>query len=235
MDTLLIPLFVLTLVSLPLLALALLLYAVPVRALVRVIIRDDGCGEILGLSWGILRIRASAVGGGMVTELLIMDHAVISQTRVLPTDSKDGIIAPPDQPPSPSSPSPPGTPLRAGEIFHLVEETAGPVGSYLSAFWQQCRFEDVRGKVVLGVDDPVLTGEICGLYWATRFLFEACRIYLEFEPVFDRAVLELDLTIRMKVEHPLLLLVAGFTFARQPAIRKAADVILARRRGEAGA
>jgi hypothetical protein len=232
MDTLLIPLFVLTLVSLPLLALALLLYAVPVRAFLRVIIRDEGRGETLGMSWGVLGVRASTVGGGLKADVLILDHAVISHSGVVPIDRNDAMKAPPDLPPSPSSPITSGTSLRFSEIFGLVEEAAGPIGSFLSAFWQQCRFEDARGKVVLGVDDPVLTGEICGMYWATRFLFEACRIFINFEPVFDRAVLELDVTIRMKVERPLLLLVAGVAFARQPALRKATDIIMMRRRGE---
>ena len=74
--------------------------------------------------------------------------------------------------------------------------------------------------MTLGLGDPVLTGECCGLYWASRFILEASRIYLELVPVFDRRVLELDITARMNVRHPLLVLIAGLRLARHPAIHE---------------
>ena len=235
MDALLIPLFVLSFVSVPLLGLTLLLYAVPVHVTVRFIIREGYHGQILEMSWGVLGIRASVSEECMVTDVLILDHAVFSPAGAVAPDRGEEAPNTPDQP----LPVHPGSPedgsLQASEIFSLVGKTAGPVGSFLAAFWRQSRFEEARGKVVLGVDDPVLTGEICGMYWASRFLFEACRIYIDFEPVFDRRVLELDVAIRMKVRHPLLLLIAGLGFARQPAVKEAANVIRVRRRGEAGA
>ena len=128
----------------------------------------------------------------------------------------------------------PGSP-DIGEIVHVIQKMIAPVGSFGSAFWQQSRFVDASGTVTLGLGDPALTGEICGMYWASRFALLASRIYVELEPVFDRAVLELDITVRMKVKHPLLVLLAGFTLAWHPAIREAMGIAMRRSRGAAPA
>jgi len=128
----------------------------------------------------------------------------------------------------------PGSP-DIGEIVHVIQKMIAPVGSFGSAFWQQSWFVDAGGTVTLGLGDPALTGEICGMYWASRFALLASRIYVELEPVFDRAVLELDITVRMKVKHPLLVLLAGFTLAWHPAIREAMGIAMRRSRGAAPA
>ena len=62
----------------------------------------------------------------------------------------------------------------------------------------------------------MLTGECCGLYWATRFVLEAYRTYLDFEPDFDREVFELDITVKAELRHPLLVLAAGMRLALHP-------------------
>ena len=130
-----------------------------------------------------------------------------------------------------------GTPAAVfpdiGGIVNVVQKLTGPVGSFSTAFWQQSRFVDARGTVTLGLGDPVLTGELCGMYWASRFVLLASRIYVELEPVFDRTVLGLDITVRMKVKHPLLVLLAGLRLALHPAIREAAGIAMRQSRGAA--
>ena len=70
----------------------------------------------------------------------------------------------------------------------------------------------VRGgatcRATLGLGDPVPTGECCGADLGIPVDFEASRIYLELVPVCCR-VLEPDITARMNVRHPLLVLIAG--------------------------
>jgi hypothetical protein len=212
MDELLIPVFVLISLVGSLLALALLLYAFPVRASVRLVLKDGPPEQTLVISWSIFAIRTSHTCAGVATEVLVANHTVLSHAGPVKSDEKGHTL---DQPAVPV-----GT-LDAAEIVHSVQALVGPVGSFGSAFWRECRFEEARGRVTLGLGDPVLTGECCGLYWASRFILEASRIYLELEPVFDRQILELDITARMKVRHPLLILIAGLQLARHPAIHDA--------------
>ena len=297
MDPLLIPVFVLVSLAVPVLFLALLLYAIPVRAAVTVVLKGKRRKQVLVMSWWIFGIRTSGTGAGRLTEVLITGHAVLSHPGSMEQDGKAGETAstggaksggvsagegmsgqpsapPGTQPngtampsPSPSEPLPSGAPAAVapdksspvtgttaaagpaagipetsapsavspdiGEIVHVVQKMIGPVGSFGSAFWQQSRFVDARGTVILGLGDPALTGEVCGMYWASRFVLLASRIYVEMEPVFDLAVLELDITVRMKVKHPLLVLLAGFRLAWHPAIREAIGIAMRRSRGAA--
>ena len=133
----------------------------------------------------------------------------------------------------PATGSPAAVSPDIGGIVPVIQKIMGPVGSFGSAFWQQSRFIDASGTVTLGLGDPVLTGEVCGMYWASRFALLASRIYVELEPVFDRTVMELDVTVRMKVTHPLLVLLAGFRLARHSAIREAAGIVMRQSRGAA--
>ena len=214
MDELLIPVFVLLCVTVPLLALALILYAVPVRASVRLILKDGHQKETFVISWCGVGIRSSHTEAGLVIDVLAANHPVISHTVPVKSESGKDVQAP-DQP------APSAMTLDTGEIVHRIQALLGPAGTFGSAVWRECRFEEARGRITLGLGDPVLTGECCGLYWASRFILEASRIYLELEPVFDRQVLELDITARMKVRHPLLILVAALRLARDAAVRDA--------------
>ena len=61
---------------------------------------------------------------------------------------------------------------------------------------------------------------VYGGYWASRFAFTASRIYVNVVPDFNGEILELDLKIRIRIRHPLILLIHGFFFMREPAIRR---------------
>jgi hypothetical protein len=233
MDELLIPVFVLSALSLPLLALALLLYAVPVRASARLVLGEDRKEQMLVIAWGIFGIRTAHRDAGMVTEMLILDRTVFSHTLSPASRGKEGE----EDPPVGEGPEPvreagrTGVALDTGGITRIVQAVLGPAGTFGSAIWKECRFEEARGRVRLGLGDPVLTGECCGLYWASRFVLEAYRIYLDFEPDFDRQVLELDVTVKAKVRHPLRILVAGLQLALHPAVHDAVASIQRQSRG----
>ena len=226
MDDLLIPMFILFSLLVPLMALALLLYAIPVRATVTLVWREDQQEQATMISWGIAGIRSSGNGTGRKTELLIAGRTVLSHTG--PRETKGGKIAPTQ------TPDPAGA-LKINEIIPIVQRILGPVGSFGSAFWNESRFEDACGTVTLGLGDPMLTGEICGYYWASRFILQASRVYIGLEPVFDRLVFGLDITARVKVRHPLLIVIAGLELARDPSVKDAMHRVRERNRGVAGA
>jgi Protein of unknown function (DUF2953) len=215
MDELLIPVFVLVSLALPFLALALLFYAVPVRASVRLVLRQGFREQALVIAWGIFGIRSSRTEAVTVTGILVMDSTILSRTEPV----KSGGIEKAAEQPAGQATAP-----GAGDVARRILAVLGPAGSFGAAVWRECRFEEARGRVTIGLGDPVLTGECCGLYWASRFLLEASRIYLELEPVFDRPVLELDITAKMNVRHPISILIAGLRLARDPAFRGAPGV-----------
>jgi hypothetical protein len=232
MDELLIPVFVLSALCVPLLALALLLYAVPVRASARLILEEDRKEQVLFIAWGIFGIRTTHRDAGMVTEMLILNrtvfsHAMESQGK----EKKEGDQPAGEEPATAGEAGRTGMAPDTGEIVRRVQALVGPAGTFGSAFWKECRFEEARGRMRLGLGDPVLTGECCGLYWASRFVLEAYRIYLDFEPDFDCQVLELDIIVKAKVRHPLLILVAGLRLALHPAVHDAVATIQRQSRG----
>jgi len=221
MDALLIPVFVLISLIVPVLFLALLLYAVPVRSAVTIVLQGKRQEQVLVISWGIFGIRTSGAGGSRLTEIRIADVTVLSHTGSIKQEKEAG-----NSTGIPETGTWSATYGDICEIVPAVRKMAGPVGSFGSAFWQQSRFVGASGTVTLGLGDPALTGEVCGMYWASRFVLLGSRIDIDLEPVFDRAVLEMDITVRMKVKHPLLVLLAGFRLAWHPAIREALRMAL---------
>jgi len=230
MDLLLIPAFIVLLILILLVAPALLLYAIPIRAAVSLTWNRDRRETTLLISWGCIAIRSSGSGAKRVTTVLFLDHPVLSHTGLIetedPGDRNEEML---------SDPGPGGEGTGdIGELIPIVHRMIGPVGTFGSVFWHQSRFEEARGTVTLGLLDPVLTGEVYGWYWASRFVLLASRIDIEMEPVFDRAVLELDITVRVKVMHPLLVLIAGLSLVTDPATKEAAAYALRRNQDVCG-
>lgn len=226
MDELLIPVFVVFLLLAPALVLALLLYLIPVRAAATLVRTAERQEQVVRISWGPIALRSSGAGTGRVTEVLISGHPVLSHTGPMETGGAEAGESAVPEPVSGKK-----EPIEMGELVHLVQAMIGPVGKFGSVFWQQSRFENARGTVTLGLGNPSLTGEVYGYYWASRFIFLASRIDIEMKPVFDRLVLELDITVRVKVEHPLLVMIAGLDLARASSTK---DVIAYARQKRAG-
>jgi hypothetical protein len=215
MDAFLFAGFILTIVLIPVLGIALLLYAIPLRIAATLVHSDDRDVQEMRISWGIIAFRIRGHGPGQQVQVLFLDHAVLSHTGLLEERKEEGR---PDITPE-NLLGKDGT-LQAGELIHLVQEITGPVGSFLSVLWQRSRFSGARGTLTFGLGNPSLTGEVFGYYWASRFILLASRIDIRMIPVFDRPVLEFDITVHSTIEHPLLILIAGIGLFRDPAIRR---------------
>jgi hypothetical protein len=250
MDVLLIPAFIFFAVLVPIVGAALLLYGVPVRIAARLVRDETVQAFTIMVSWAGLGIRTSGTGTSRVTEVLIGQFPVLSSTgspgssageraRQPSAETVPDLTAAAGDVPTPTEASSddartPRHSLRSGTMITTILQRAGPVASFGSAFMKAGRFVDARGKVILGLGDPVLTGEVCGMYWASRFVMQASGVYVDLEPVFDREVLSLDVTVRFKVNHPLLVLIAAVGLLRPPCARSAADS-LPRRHAEGAA
>lgn len=229
MDALLLFGFIILIVLLPVLGFALLLYAIPLR-LEFTLARSDGHSEQgIAIAWGIVSLRIRGHGAGQLTRVLILDHAVLSHTGPLDTPEENRS---PD--PAPEELIGPDGTIQIGELIHRLQEITGPVGTFASVLWQRSRFTGARGTVTFGLSSPTLTGEVYGYYWASRFILLASRIDIEMIPVFDRHVLEYDISLQGMIGHPLLILIAGIGLIRDPAVWRIIAEEQAGRMGVAG-
>lgn len=227
MDALLLFGFLIVIVLLPVLGLALLLYAVPLRIEVTIARSEGRDDQGIGIAWGAVALRTSGSGAGQLTQVLFLDRVVLSHTGPLETRDEKGR---PDL--VPEDLIGPDGKIRIGELIHRVQEITGPVGTFVKILWHQSRFTGARGTVTFGLSNPALTGEVYGYYWASRFILLASRIDIRMIPVFDRPVLGFDITLHGTIGHPLLVLVAGIGLVRDPAVRR---MIAGERAGRPGA
>lgn len=209
METFLIPLFILVCTILILLFIALLLYLIPVRFVIS-FLRLEGQQEYsISVSWGLIGVRSIDTGDGRRTEVFIGRHVI--HTRAGEENLLKSEIA--------ESPTPADLHSVEGYLT-LIPRLIEPCGRFSTVLYYQSTFEGIDGSVRIGTGDPVATGMLCGGYWATRFVLRASRIFIDMIPDFDRKILDLDMTIRIRVNHPLRILIAGFRLFRNPDIRQ---------------
>nr|WP_321351769.1 DUF2953 domain-containing protein [uncultured Methanoregula sp.] len=172
-----------------------LLYVIPVRSVLSFTIRENSARDAFTITWGVLGARIEHDRMGTRMELLV-------GRRVLKTILPDRITMG-----SRGDRIPPGSPKKSPRFSgNLIK----PIEMFGSVIWQESRFMGAKGKIVLGLGDPALTGLCYGYYWACRFMLEALHIRIEVEPIFDREVFSCDMDIRMDLCHPLRVIIALF-------------------------
>jgi hypothetical protein len=101
----------------------------------------------------------------------------------------------------------------------LIPQLIEPVGKFGAVLYDQTTFDGISGWIRIGAGDAAATGMLYGGYWATRSVLRASKIYVEMIPEFNRKILELDLVIRLRINHPLRVGIAGIRLFKNPAIR----------------
>jgi hypothetical protein len=163
--------------------------------------------NVITVSWAIAGIRISRTGETSTTSVLIGGHDVYSRKDVdeLPWETE-----------APAS----GPHISRGEIARYLLPAVMPLGRLCVAVFRQIRIEEICGRVRIGTGDPVSTGMLYGGYWASRFAMNASRIFVEMEPVFGARVVDCDLTLRLKLRHPLVIIIEAFILLRNSSVRK---------------
>jgi len=209
METFLIPVFILACPVLILLFIALLLYLIPVRFVIS-FLRLEGQQEYsISVSWGLIGVRSIDTGDGRRTE-------VFTGGRVIHTRAEEEKLLK-----SEIAESPAPADLRSVEGYlTLIPRLIEPGVRFSAVLYYLSTFEGIDGRVRIGTGDPVATGMLCGGYWTTRFVLRASRIFIDMIPDFDRKILEMDMTIRIRVNHPLRILIAGIRLYKNPDIRQ---------------
>jgi hypothetical protein len=159
------------------------------------------------ISWTIVGFRISRSGGTSTTKILIGGHCVLSRGAG-------------DEQPRERDASFTGPNISKSDILRYLLPAVRPLGRFAFSVFRQIRIEEVCGNIRIGLGDPVATGMLYGGYWASRFAMNASRIFVDMEPVFEGRVVACDLTIRLKLRHPLVILIGTVTLLRDPAVRK---------------
>jgi len=208
MEMFLIPVFILACPLLILLFIALLLYLIPVRFAISFLRQEGQQEHSISVSWGTIRFRTIDTGTGRRTEVFIGTH--IMYTRAGMEVRQKGEDA--------RSPAPADLRSVAGYLT-LIPRLMEPVGRFGSVLYHQSTFEGLNGRIRIGTGDPVATGMLYGGYWATRCVLMASRIFIDLVPEFDRKILEMDMVVKLRVNHPLRILIAGIRLYKNPDIR----------------
>lgn len=213
MDALLVLAYLIAGLLLLILVAVTLLYAVPVRSALQISVAKKEFSSRLVISWLFLGVGIRNDSNGTRAELLAGHHVLFTilpgpapAPETVPEKKDGGTVIHPDP----------------GLIFRLMRRLVPPLESIRSVIWNESRFDSMKGRLTLGLGDPVLTGTCYGYYWAGRFILETMRIQIDIEPVFDREVFEGNVEIRMSLRHPLILLLAAVRLVLHPAVREIA-------------
>jgi hypothetical protein len=212
MDAFLIPVFIIACIILFCECIVVLLYAIPLRFVLQLIQTEGQNGQSVMVSWGLIGFRITNGGNQQKIEVCVGHHLILSR----PIEGK--------QKRSDDTKIPEPTDLQSGERYlTLFSEMIKPAGRFVSVLWQECRFDNCTGSIRIGTKDPVATGILYGGYWAARFGLIASRIFIEMKPDFNREIFEVDVSIRLRINHPLRIIIAGIQLMRNRAVRNAVN------------
>lgn len=235
MDALLLLVCVLACLLIVILTCTLLLYIVPVRSSIRLLVHEDDVRETLTVAWGLagVRIRHDSYGTGadvMVGRYVLHTLAFVSEEATPPLPEKpemekQNVAWAKEEDRASSFPD-------YIRTIRVVRNLVHPALSLVSAIWTESRFDSMVAKITLGTGNPAQTGEIYGYYWAAKFILEARRIRINLEPVFDREVFTCDLEMKISLHRPILVIISAARFALHPAVR---EIYALSREGSSGA
>jgi hypothetical protein len=83
-----------------------------------------------------------------------------------------------------------------------------PISHLLGKILCSMSFKEIRGNLMVGFRNPAETGIFFGWYSALLPILMVSRVCLDITPVFDRQVLEGDIMAKVRIERPLLLILA---------------------------
>lgn len=218
MDEVLIFVFIPVCLLCFLLFITLFLYVVPLRFFVSFVSQEQRKEKMLTVSWSVMGIRITSAAGQQNYAILVADHELISRTLFSTKTTPTPAVSGPEAVHSPE------------DLVPLIQHLVVPVMKIGTVLYRQRSFEDIRGTVRIGLGDPVATGLLYGGYWATRFVFTASRIHIDLKPDFDREILEMELSVRFRINHPLRMIFAGIRVARMPDVMKIISGILQKNR-----
>jgi hypothetical protein len=183
-------------IGIPLLIL-LSLFFIPVIARVA-LEKTPGSGYFLmQASWGWIGARTRVEGGESRQELLLGDHPLYTRTVKDEEEARaPGVEEEPRKIPS-----------FIHRVLHLLQ-LIRPLSRLGGKILHSMTLEEIRGCMKVGLEDPAQTGILFGWYCAILPALAGSRVSLDVTPVFDREVLEGEIMARVRIDRPLLLILA---------------------------
>jgi hypothetical protein len=182
-------------IGIPLLIL-LSLFFIPVIARIALGKTSESGYYLVQASWGWIGARTRAEGGESRQELLLGDHPFFTRTAKAEEAPAPGMEEEPRRTLPPTR--------RALHLLKLIRPLLSLGGKILHSM----TLEEIRGRMKIGFQDPAQTGILYGWYWAILPLLGCTRVSLDVTPVFDREVLEGEIMARVRIDRPLLLILA---------------------------
>lgn len=209
MVTIFIPVFILACLLLILIFVTFLLFFIPVRFAISFLQYEGNQENSLSVSWGMFCFRMRDTGDERRILFYFGGKVIHSRAGMVKWQKLEEV----------KSPAPEDLRSVAGYLT-LIPRLIEPVGKFGAVLYNQSTFDGIRGRILIGAGDPAATGILYGGYWATRSVLRASQIYIEMIPEFNRKILDLDLVIRLRINHPLRVIIAGIRLYKNPAIRQ---------------
>jgi hypothetical protein len=178
------------------LILILSLFFIPVIARVALGKTPQSGYFLMQASWGWIGARTRTEGGESRQELLLGDHPLFTRAEKAEEGRAPGVGEEPRRNAPPAS--------RALHLLRLIRPLSRLGGKILHSM----TLEEIRGRMKVGFQDPAQTGILFGWYCAILPALAGSRVSLEVTPVFDREVLEGEIMARVRIDRPLLLILA---------------------------
>ena len=179
-----------------LLLISLTLYFIPVITQIALGKTQESGYLLFQASWGVIGARTRVEGGKIRQEFLIRERSFYSRTV------KD------KKPPAPEEEAElrkiPSLVRRAPHLLQLIR----PLSHIGRKILCSMTLQEIRGNLVVGFRNPADTGIFYGWYCAIFPALMMTRVSLDVTPVFDRQVLEGEVMAKVRIERPLLLIVA---------------------------
>jgi hypothetical protein len=172
------------------------LYFIPVITQIALGKTPESRYILLQASWGVIGARTRMEGGESRQEFLIRERPFYSRTV---KDKKPR--APEEEVELRKIPS---LVRRAPPLLQLIR----PLSHLGRKMLCSMTLQEIRGNLTIGFRNPADTGIFYGWYCAIFPTLMISRMSLDITPVFDRQVLEGEVMAKVRIDRPLLLIVA---------------------------
>jgi len=179
-----------------LIIITLTLYFIPVIAQIALGKTPESGYLLFQASWGVIGARTRIEGGESRHEFLIGKHPLYTRTV------KDQKTRAPEA----------GEELRTipsliRKVPHLLN-LIRPLSHLGGKLLRSMTLQEIRGNLTVGFRNPADTGIFYGWYYAILPTLMISRVSLDVTPVFDRPVLEGEIMAKVRIDRPLLLILA---------------------------
>jgi hypothetical protein len=179
-----------------LILITLTLYFIPVIAQIALGKTPESGYLLFQASWGVIGARTRMEGGESRHEFLIGERTLYTRTvkdqktRALEVGEELRKI-----------------PSHLRKVPHLLQ-LIQPLSDLGRKLLHSMTLQEIRGNLIVGFRNPADTGIFYGWYCAIFPTLMVSQVSLDVTPVFDRPVLEGEIMAKVRIDRPLLLLLA---------------------------